>query len=262
MGVFALGTPLLLTCAGFLVLMAVQAFIFGNASALAASQAPHVAGAASAVLGVAQAVAMAVSAPLASSGGSVTAVPMIWVMIAGVAGSLFAYLVLARPSADRTAEPSPTDEEPVVHQYLVVANHTLGGQELLDAIRDRMARGPAEFWVLVPATPTTHLVNDFNALSCAFPVDPDLLPSAADARTREQGMAEAKSNLDTELDRLREIGATADGAVGDPNPMEAIERPSPRGGSTRSSSPRCRRASPAGSPGTCPTASDAGQTFP
>jgi DHA1 family bicyclomycin/chloramphenicol resistance-like MFS transporter len=45
---------------------------------------------------------MAVSAPLASSGGSVTAVPMIWVMIAGVAGSLFTYLVLARPSATRT----------------------------------------------------------------------------------------------------------------------------------------------------------------
>ena len=89
--------------------MAVQAFIFGNASALAAAEVPHIAGAASAVLGVAQAVAMATSAPLASSGGAATAVPMIWVMIAGVAGSLFAYLVLARPSADRTVEPSPTD---------------------------------------------------------------------------------------------------------------------------------------------------------
>ena len=61
-----------------------------------------------------------------------------------------------------------------MRQYLVVANHTLGGQELLDAIRDRMARGPAEFWVLAPATPSTHLVNAFNALSCAFPIDPDL----------------------------------------------------------------------------------------
>jgi DHA1 family bicyclomycin/chloramphenicol resistance-like MFS transporter len=91
--VLALDTPLLLTCAGFGVLMAVQAFIFGNASALAAGQARHVAGAASAVLGVVQAIAMAVSAPLASSGGSVTAVPMIWVMIAG---SLSAYLVFAR----------------------------------------------------------------------------------------------------------------------------------------------------------------------
>jgi DHA1 family bicyclomycin/chloramphenicol resistance-like MFS transporter len=87
-GIFALDTPLVLTCAGFLVLTAVQAFVFGNGSALAAGQARHVAGAASAVLGVAKAVAMAISAPLASSGGGATAVPMIWVMIVGVVGSL------------------------------------------------------------------------------------------------------------------------------------------------------------------------------
>ena len=87
-----------------------------------------------------------------------------------------------------------------------------------------MSRGPAEFWVLVPATPTTHLVNDFNALSCAFPVDPAVLPGAADVQTRDQGIAEAQSNLDTELHRLRQIGATADGAVGDPDPMKAIEK--------------------------------------
>jgi DHA1 family bicyclomycin/chloramphenicol resistance-like MFS transporter len=107
-GVLAFGTPLLLTCAGFLVLMAVQAFIFGNASALAAGQAPHVAGAASAVLGVVQAIAMAISAPLASSGGAQTAAPMIWVMLVGVVGSLFCYLVVARPSAARAGEPAPT----------------------------------------------------------------------------------------------------------------------------------------------------------
>jgi MFS family permease len=56
-------------------------------------------------------------------------------------------------------------------------------------------RGPAEFWVLVPATPTTHLVNDFNALSCAFPVDADLLPSAADVRTCDQGMLRRSPTL-------------------------------------------------------------------
>ena len=134
-----------------------------------------------------------------------------------------------------------------MHQYLVVANHTLGGQELPDATRDRMSRGSAKFSVLVPAAPTIHLVNDFNALSCAFPVDLDVLPSA---RTRDEGIADAKSNLDTELHRLREIGATADGAVGDPDPMKAIEKPSPHGDSTRSSSQRCRRVSPGGLPGT------------
>jgi hypothetical protein len=109
-----------------------------------------------------------------------------------------------------------------VHRYLVVANQTLGGQQLLDAIHDRMARGPAEFWILVPATPTTHLITDFGALSGAFPVDPNLLPTAAEVR--EEGIAVARSNLDTELRRLREVGATADGAVGDPDPMKAIEQ--------------------------------------
>lgn len=107
-GVFALGTPLVLTCVGFLVLMAVQAFVYGNASALAVGQARQVAGAASAVLGVVQAVAMAVSAPLASSGGAVTATPMIWVMLAGVAGALTAYLVVARPPVGRVPEPVPS----------------------------------------------------------------------------------------------------------------------------------------------------------
>ena len=40
--------------------------------------------------------AMAVCAPLASAGGAETAVPMIWVMLVGLAGSLTAYLVVAR----------------------------------------------------------------------------------------------------------------------------------------------------------------------
>ena len=109
-----------------------------------------------------------------------------------------------------------------MHRYLVVANQTLGGQELLAAIRDRMARGPAEFWVLAPATPTTHLITDFGPLSGAFPVDPSVLPSAADVR--DEGIAVAKSNLEAELRRLREVGATADGVVGDPSPLIAIEK--------------------------------------
>jgi hypothetical protein len=108
-----------------------------------------------------------------------------------------------------------------MHQYLVVANQTLGGDELLAAIRDRMARGPAEFWVLVPATPATHLVNEFGALSGYFPISAELL-HAADVEARDQGVAVAKANLDTELQRLRDAGATVDGAVGDPDPMKAI----------------------------------------
>ena len=76
--------------------------------------------------------------------------------------------------------------------------------------------------MLAPATPITHLTTDFGALSGAFPVDPTVFPSAAEIR--DEGVAVARSNLETELSRLRELGASADGAVGDPNPMVAIER--------------------------------------
>lgn len=110
-----------------------------------------------------------------------------------------------------------------MRQYLVVANHTLGGQELVDVVRERLARGPATFWVLVPATPTTHMVNDFNALSCAFPVDPDVLPGPADAEARERASAAAERNLVEGLQRLREAGARVEGAVVDADPLRAIQ---------------------------------------
>jgi GABA permease len=109
-----------------------------------------------------------------------------------------------------------------LYRYLVVANQTLGGQELQDVFRDRMARGPAQFWVVAPATPATQLITDFGALGGAFPVDPSILPTAAEIR--DEGVAVARANLDTELARLHELGAVADGAVGDPNPMTAIEK--------------------------------------
>jgi len=97
-GVFALGTPLVLTCVGFVLLVGSQAFIMGNAGALAVREALHLAGAASAVQGVATALAMGLGAPLASAGGGTSAVPMVLVMVFGVAASWTCYLALARPS--------------------------------------------------------------------------------------------------------------------------------------------------------------------
>jgi hypothetical protein len=113
-----------------------------------------------------------------------------------------------------------------MQHYLVVANRTLGGPELLDAIRDRVERGPASFWVLVPATPTSHLINDFNALSCAFPVDPGVAASAADLAVHDNAELhdeEAAERLDSTLQRLRSLGATVDGAVGHSDPLRAVD---------------------------------------
>jgi len=96
LGVVFWGTPLILTCAGFVVLLSSQAFIFGNAGALAASKATHVAGAAAAVQGVAQSLAGALAAPLASAGGGATALPMVIVMVTGVSLSITALTIARR----------------------------------------------------------------------------------------------------------------------------------------------------------------------
>lgn len=87
------GVAVLPLCIGFLVLMAAQAFIFGNAAALASAEVTEHAGSASGIQGVVQAVAMAVAAPLASSGGAATAVPMVIVMTIGVVAAVVAFLI-------------------------------------------------------------------------------------------------------------------------------------------------------------------------
>lgn len=92
----ATGAPVALLCAGFVLVMAAQGLVFANGSSLALSAAPGVAGVASAFLGVAQAGANGLSAPLASAGGGTSAAPMVAVMGAGVLGAWGAYLTVGR----------------------------------------------------------------------------------------------------------------------------------------------------------------------
>lgn len=85
-------------------------------------------------------------------------------------------------------------------RYLVVANQTLGGEHLAEAVRERMAAGPSEFHVVVPAThPPDHATYT---------------EGAAEAHSREA--------LDKGLARLAELGAKATGEVGDADPLLAI----------------------------------------
>ncbi|MDA8438858.1 MAG: multidrug effflux MFS transporter [Propionibacterium sp.] len=105
LGVLLWHTPLVLTCLGFLTIMASMAFIYGNAGALGAMRVTHVAGAAAAVQGVGGALANAISAPLASSGGGRTAVPMIAVMMFGSVVSILSFRLLTGPSNGRFNSP-------------------------------------------------------------------------------------------------------------------------------------------------------------
>jgi hypothetical protein len=85
--------------------------------------------------------------------------------------------------------------------YLIVANQTIGGAELLDKITELSAAGPCDFYLVVPATaPKEHLTwTEGEARTIA-------------ARRLEEGLA-----------RLREAGVTVEGEVGEASPVMAVD---------------------------------------
>lgn len=85
-------------------------------------------------------------------------------------------------------------------RYLVVANQTLAAEHLTAAVRDCLAHGPCSFHIVVPAThPREHATW-----------------------TEGAARAVAERRLDAALARFGELGAEADGEVGDESPMLAI----------------------------------------
>jgi hypothetical protein len=86
---------------------------------------------------------------------------------------------------------------------LVLANETIGGARLLDAVRERAARGPCEFTLLVPnATHGLHKV-----------VDPE-----------DQSQSEAETTIELALPLLEEAsGGPVDAMIGVPEPLAAIQ---------------------------------------
>ena len=83
---------------------------------------------------------------------------------------------------------------------LVVANKTAGSEELLTALRERAEEGPAEFHLVVPASP--------RGASWAFDM--------------HSGQDAAELDLEGALDRMRERGLEVHGEVGDPDPIAAV----------------------------------------
>jgi hypothetical protein len=88
-------------------------------------------------------------------------------------------------------------------RVLVVANRTAATPALIEAVRERAARGPATFALLVP-----HTSHGLHRL-----VDPE-----------DQGMSEAEEVLDMAIPLLEEAGGgKVEGIVGDPEPLAAIQ---------------------------------------
>ncbi len=88
-------------------------------------------------------------------------------------------------------------------RVLVVANRTAATPALIEAVRERAARGPASFTLLVP-----HTSHGLHRL-----VDPE-----------DQGMSEAEEVLDMAIPLLEDAaGGKVEGLVGDPEPLAAIQ---------------------------------------
>ena len=128
-----------------------------------------------------------------------------------------------------------------MRRYLVVANQTLGGEQLLACVRDRLRAGPCRFHVLVPGTPASQLDQEYvssvpeHVRAAAEPqrADDDRLEARAlledeaadihgDRPGEELGRALARERLREALNRLRALGADGAGEVGVPDPLEAI----------------------------------------
>ena len=104
-------------------------------------------------------------------------------------------------------------------KYLLVANQTLGGQRLLDKLRE--LSGPdVAVHLVVPATPI-DVVNrprgdDVGEASMGF------RPWSDPADAAKKGRARAQHRLREGLDRLSKEGINATGEVGSADPLEAI----------------------------------------
>jgi hypothetical protein len=88
-------------------------------------------------------------------------------------------------------------------RILVVAHRTAATQALIEAVRERAARGPCSFTLLVPNT--AHGLHRV--------VDPE-----------DQEAGEAQTVLDLALPLLEDAaGAPVEGMIGDPEPLNAIQ---------------------------------------
>ncbi|WP_347059848.1 hypothetical protein ABC795_05200 [Blastococcus sp. HT6-30] len=97
-----------------------------------------------------------------------------------------------------------------MQRCLIVANQTLATETLCRAVHERITAGPHEFFLVAPATPAADEVDGPSAYA-------GLGPSATD-----RAYALARQRLDRALDRLRDLGATVDGEVGDPDAVQAV----------------------------------------
>jgi hypothetical protein len=102
-----------------------------------------------------------------------------------------------------------------MRRYLVIANQTLAERELSEEIRQRLQAGPSSFYVLVPNTSAGDLAA---RVARSAPIAPAVGDATVDALATEH----AQHRLGQLLRDLHELGAEADGNLGDADPLKAV----------------------------------------
>ena len=123
---------------------------------------------------------------------------VVFLLLSAGAASMYLSRHGLRPPREHVAHIGPPDELRV----LVVANETVGGAELMDAIGELSLDGRTRFFVVCPA---------LNSRLRTWTSDEDGARAAAQQR------------LDATLARLASVGIEARGEVGDLDPLVAIE---------------------------------------
>lgn len=111
--------------------------------------------------------------------------------------------------------------------YLVIANQTLGGRELMEAIRERAASGSAHFHVLVPNTAPADFAPAASAGGASAGAGAGVGAGVGAPRADQRGgddeaTRRARRRLREMLERINEVGGEADGELGDANPVKAV----------------------------------------
>ena len=122
----------------------------------------------------------------------------VWLVLTAAAVWVYMRQRGPRPPQEHVEHVGPPD----VRRVLVVANETVGGEELMSAIGELALSAKTEFMVVCPA---------LNSRLKTWTSDED--PARAEAQRR----------LDATLARLSSVGIEARGEVGDVDPLLAIE---------------------------------------